>query len=53
MIDFEIIQSVHTGLQSQSKYDIVLSNDTVYNAETISLYDFEVTYKKKIYTCKL
>ena len=27
MIDFEIIQSVHTGLQSQSKYDIVLSND--------------------------
>ena len=53
MIDFEIIQSVHTGLQSQSKYDIVLSNDTVYNAETISLYDFEVTYKKKRYTCKL
>lgn len=53
MIDFDIVQSVHTGLQSQAKYDIFLDKDMIYKAKALSLYSFEVIYKNKKYKCEL
>lgn len=52
MIDFDIVQTVHTGIHSQSKYDIVLHKDRIYNAKALSLYSFEVFYKNKKYKCE-